>query len=509
MRTAYLILFCLLLLYSADASSQEDKKVKKIDLIDADRMEYNEDLGLDFTRLIGNVVFRHEDILLYCDSAYLYDADNSLDAFSNIHIKVSDSLNIYGDSLRYNGNEKIAEMHHNVRMIDNQITLTTDHLTYNLKEKTGQYYDGGKIVDPENTLTSKKGFYYSEIKDFFFNDSVVLVNINYTIYSDSLIYNTQSEVSRFYGSTEIISDENYIYCEKGWYNTLNDEAEFTRNALMHNNKQKLEGDSIIYNRLSGRGFAYHHVTVTDTIRNSLIKCHYLNFDNKEQYTLATQQAQLIQIEGSDSLFLHADTLMATFDTLTEKVKELYAFHKVKFFRTDMQGMCDSLVYNYADSLIHMYYKPVLWTEDKQISADTVYIQISNDLIDKMHFRTSCFMISSDDSTEGRFNQVKGLNMTCFFTEGELYKIAVYNNAESIYFLREDDGKRIGINSALCTNMEIRIEDRQISEILFLDKPVATLFPEGEITGNDLLLKNFRWMENYRPKNKSDIFIYIP
>jgi len=479
--------------------------VKKIDLVSAENMIYDQSKG-DFTLLIGNVIFQHEEILLYCDSAHLYDATNNLEAFGSVHIKASDSTNIYGDSLKYDGNIKIAEMHKNVRLIDNQITLTTEHLTYDLKAKTGKYYDGGKIVDPENTLTSIKGFYYSEKKDFFFNDSVVLVNVEYTILSDSLIYNTASEISRFFGPTTITSKENFIYCEKGWYDTKNDNAEFTKNALLKNEGQQLTGDSIYYNRIKGLGLAYRNVTIVDTTRNSVVKSDFTKYDEKNQFSLATGNALFIQIdEHNDSLFLHADTLIGTFDTATRKAKIMYAFHKVKFYRDDLQGRCDSLVYNYADSTIRMYYDPVIWTDNNQLSADTVAIQISNSLIDKMFLRKASYVVSCDDTTESRYNQVKGINMTGYFVKGELKKIHVSGNAETIYFMRDGSERKIGINKAIATNLDIYITDEKITSITFLEDPVATLYPDKELSKQELFLKNFRWLENFRPKTKTDIF----
>ncbi len=501
---AFFLFFSLFILPSV-LFCQEKTGVKKIDLISAENMIYDQSKG-DYTLLIGNVIFQHEEVFLYCDSAHLYDATNNLEAFGTVHIKASDSLNIYGDSLKYDGNTKIAEIHKNVKLIDNQITLTTEHLTYNLKAKTGQYYDGGKIVDPENTLTSIKGFYYSDIKDFFFNDSVVLVNVNYTILSDSLIYNTASEISHFYGPTTITSKENYIYTEKGWYNTQKDIAEFTKKSLLKNKSQSLTGDSIYYNRIKGLGLAYRNVTIVDTSRNSVVKGNFVRYDEKNQYSLATGQAIFIQIDDKkDSLFLHADTLVGTFDTTTQKAKTLFAFHHVKFFRDDMQGRCDSLIYNYIDSTIQMYYDPVIWTEKNQLSADTVIIQISNGLIDKMYLLKSSYVISSDDTTESRFNQVKGINMTGYFSDGDLKKIHVSGNSETIYFMRDGNEKKIGINKAISTDLDIYITNEEITAITFLEKPVATLYPDKDLSQKELFLKNFRWLEEIRPKIKTDIF----
>ncbi len=487
--------------------AQEKSPPKKIDLVGAESAMYDKAKG-EYTLLIGNVIFKHENIMLYCDSAHLYSEENSIDAYSHVHIKASDSVDIFGDSLRYDGNTKIAEIHKNVKMIDNEITLTTEHLTYDMNAKTGQYYDGGKIVDPENTLTSKRGFYYSDTKDFFFNDSVVLVNMDYTITSDSLIYNTASEVSHFYGPTHVTSKENNIYTEKGWYVTKKDIAEFSKNNILKNKSQTLTGDSIFYNRLLGLGLAYRNVTLFDSSRNMIVKGNFIHYDQKKQYSLATDSALLIQIdEQHDSLFLHADTLVGTFDTITEKARIMFAYHKVKFFRNDLQGSCDSLVYNYADSTISLFRNPIIWTEDKQLTADSVKIQLANSLADKMYLNRACYLVANDDSVKSRFNQVKGTNMIAFFDKGELRKIRVFGNAETIYFMREDDGRKTGINKAISTDLSIEISDSHIKSITFMDKPIATLYPDKELGVKDLFLKNFRWLEKYRPKDKTEVFIW--
>jgi lipopolysaccharide export system protein LptA len=478
---------------------------KKIELLDGDNMSFDKQRGENVNRIIGNVIFKHDDVLLYCDSAYMFTDDNSVEALGKVHIKVNDSTNIYGDSLRYNGNNKIAEMHKNVRMIDNQITLTTNHLSYNIPKKTATYYDGGKIVDIENTLTSKKGIYYSEKKDFFFRDSVVLVNPDYTVRCDTLLYNTGSEISYFFGPTTIVSKENYIYCERGWYDTKKDKSEFRKNAYMRNDRQTLAGDSICYDQITGKGLAYRNVTITDSIENVLLKGQFARYEQKQQFSVVTDHAQMIQVDGTDSLFLHADTLKATFDTTNQKAKILFAYRQAKFYRPDLQGMCDSLVYRFSDSTINMFYDPIIWSEDKQLTADTIIIQTANRQIESLSLRNSSFVITVDDSTENRYNQVKGVNVKCCFEGGELRKIFVYEKSETLYYMREDNGNRIGVNQATGRNLEISVVNNEIASITFLEKPVGTLFPDKELNEKDKFLRNFRWLDMYRPYSKTDIF----
>jgi len=87
--------------------------------------------------LKGNVIFTHEGTLLFCDSAYFFQKENKINAYSNVRIKVSDTLDIYGDTLIYDGNTKIAEIINNVKLVDNNTTLTTNYLNYNRNSGIG------------------------------------------------------------------------------------------------------------------------------------------------------------------------------------------------------------------------------------------------------------------------------------------------------------------------------------------------------------------------------------
>ena len=202
--TKYSLLLILSLLSLYSFSQKKSKITYEADILRTHASDKN------IIVLVGNVVFNHEGDLLYCDSAYFHQEQNKIDAFSRIRIKVSDTLNIYGDILNYDGETKVAEIFNNVRLVDNQTTLTTNYLNYNRQSNIASYNKGGKIINKENVLTSKIGYYFTTPKQFFFKNEVVLVNPKYTITSDTLMYNTITEVAYFYGPTNIRSKENYI-----------------------------------------------------------------------------------------------------------------------------------------------------------------------------------------------------------------------------------------------------------------------------------------------------------
>lgn len=479
------------------------QKIRKVELLNANTLEYDESRGSGVRRLIGNVAFKHDSVYLYCDSAYLYSEKNSLDAFGNIRIEQGDTLTIYSDFLKYNGNQRFAQLDKNVKMIDDDVTLTTPHLDYDLNTQIAKYYSGGTIVDTANTLVSKKGFYFVDKKEFFFKDSVTLTNPKYILKSDTLMYNTTSETSYFFGPTTITGDSNFIYCENGWYDTKNDFCQFKKNSYLRSKNQTLSGDSLCYDRKKGYGQAFKNVTIIDTVENITIKGNYGYYYEHPEKSMITDSVLLIQVIDNDSLLMHADTLFGTTDS-TGKYKIIYAYHHVKLFKSDIQGKCDSLVYSFKDSVIHLFHDPVLWSDENQLTADTIHLKTGNGVIYSIHLINTAFIISAVDTI--RYNQIKGKIMTGYFMDNTLYKVAVDGNSETIYFAQDDKEAFVGVNKAAASAMLIFLKEKTFDKISFLDMPAATFYPLKDLQKPDTFFTDFVWRETERPKNKNEVFV---
>jgi lipopolysaccharide export system protein LptA len=326
------------------------------------------------------------------------------------------------------------------------------------------------------------------------------------------MYNTETEVSYFYGPTKIISKENNIYCENGWYDTRNDIAQFNKNAFYNNKEQTMSGDSLYYDRTNGIGKAFNNIVLTDTVQKIIINGDNAYYNEKKGKILITEKACLAKIMDKDTFFLHADTLRAYFDS-SHTEKTLLAYNKAKFYKSDMQGISDSLVYTFKDSTITLYKKPVLWTQENQLTADTISIVIGKEKIRRMYLYNSSFIVSMDDTLQAklksidsiRFNQIKGRNMIGYFENNELKKITVIGNGETIYFVRGDDGAMIGVNKAESAKMNIYVDNNAINKIVFISSPTATLYPEKDLAPKDLVLRDIKWYKDKRPANKHDIF----
>ncbi|MCK9218509.1 MAG: hypothetical protein M0P47_00480 [Bacteroidales bacterium] len=494
--------FFLTIFFQFAAVSQETTKIQ----YSGNSLRFNKEIGQGVQRIIGNVVMNHDSAFLFCDSAYMNEAENKVTAYGNCRIKLSDTLNLYSDSLHYDGNTKIARAHSNVRLVDNQTILTTDTLVYDRKTQIAQYDYWGKTVNAKNVLVSHHGYYYTDKKEFFFKDKVIMINPDYSMFSDTLKYNTVTEIAYFYGPSHIISKnkEDSIYCENGWYNTRNDIARFHDRAKIYHESSYLTGDSLYYERKMGYGQVFRHAMLIDTIQNILLLGNYGEMWRSKGFAYMTDSAVSIMVDKKDSLFIHSDTVRSTFDT-AQNIKNLFFYNKVKFFRGDLQGMSDSLVYHAADSVLLMYKEPVIWSGKNQLTSDSIQMSFRNGHADSLKLYNSAFIILKDDSV--RFNQIKGRNVLAKFRDNDIYKVLVQGNAETIYYVREEDKNLIGINTAVSSDMLIFLEKNEIKSITYITNPDAHLYPEKMLPIQERKLKNFKWLEERRPTKKSDIFIW--
>ena len=321
-------------------------------LLHADTVSYDKDvMKADAQFLEGNVSFRHDSSYMYCDSAYFFETTNSLEAFSNVRMEQGDTLFVYGNYLFYDGNTQIAYLRENVRMENGEVTLFTDSLNYERIPDIGYYFEGGLIVDSLNQLSSFYGQYSPGTKLAVFNDSVRLENQNFTLYSDTLHYDTESKIATILGPSIIVSDSGTIHSSRGWYNTETSTALLLDQSEIYSGDKILIGDSIAYDRDAGFGEAFGNMCLRDTVQKVMLEGQYGFYNERTEYAFATDSARFLEFSQGDTLYLHADTLEMT--TLDSTAREIKAFHGVRFYRTDMQGVCDSMQFNTRDSILYM------------------------------------------------------------------------------------------------------------------------------------------------------------
>ncbi len=495
--------FAVIILFSTLNSYAQTKD--KVQLEQANDLIVESKNGREVRKIIGPARFRQKETLLYCDSAYLYPATDFIEAFGNVKIVQGDSVTVTGNKGTYDGNSRLAKMYGNVVMNDRKMTLNTEQLDYNMNTNVAYYPSNGTIVDGENTLTSVIGYYNTKTKIFDFRQNVTIVNPKYTLTSESIIYNSNSKVAYFTSLTRIVGENGTLVAKEGDYNTESGVSNFKGRSTIEYSKYTLTADVINHDKLNEIGYAEGNVVLVAKEDSTVIEGDIGRYFGKQGISRVYGRAVAKNIMSRDTLYLTADTLLSVEDK-EKKTRKMFAYNHVKIFKSDLQGKCDSLVYNYTDSTITFFRDPVLWNNDKsQLRGDTITVQLANHKIDRMFLRTSAFVISLD--TLENHNQVKGRQMVAYFDKkSKMERVTVNGNAENITFVLNDANTDIrGMNKMESSNMIVRLQENKVKQVTYLNKPEGAFIPPHEIEGPATRLKGFNWRIKERPA-KQDVDI---
>lgn len=251
-----------------------------------------------------NAVYEHKGSTLAADSGDLYKDDignEFFEAHGNIVITQPSGTVIQGTHLHYDASSQHAVLTKNVKMVDDQSTLTTNYLTYNLRSQQGTYTGGGRIVGQGDTITSQRAYYFENTKDAYFNNKVVVRNESTIIYTDSMQYNTMYRDAFFFGPTTINGRKGEkLYTEKGTYNTAFGVAKFNKNNLYTEGSRFLKGDSLFYDRNTGLGEAFRNVLFVDTLDKFYASGEYGKYLESDQSILMTNKPLIKYVVRTDS-----------------------------------------------------------------------------------------------------------------------------------------------------------------------------------------------------------------
>lgn len=530
-----IILFIGCWLLAIGCIAQDTTKTSLVYLEHSQTLSFDEKRLPDAQILNGDVCFRHDSVLMFCDSAYFFEKENSLHAFGHVHMVQGDSLEGFSDVLYYNGNTKMARMRQHVRLIHQETILTTDSLNYNRAKNIAYYFSGGMIQDDLNTLTSTWGQYTPDNHQAIFRGDVKLVNPNFVLTADTLGYNTESYQSDLVGPTKILYEkETTILSTNGWYNTQTERSMLlNRSRIIHTDGMTLVGDTIYYDKHHGYGQAIGNIESIDSTNQMTLYGQYSEIWEDLNKGYVTDSAMLLDWSDSTTFtYMHADTLWTEEvpykiyslrpndsiwvdsvltaippDTLWKDTtyQLLRAFYHVRVFRDDLQAVCDSASYHGRDSLLTLLGLPICWNGENQISADQIDVYIKNNTIDYIHGIENTLAVKRDGLEE--FNQMVGKEMFAYVRNGEVYLVDVQGNAETIFYPREDDGSYVGLNRTQSSFVKLYITEQTIDHVVFTTATNGVMIPLDQVLQEERTLSGFFWAEDERPRKPGEIFLH--
>ena len=519
-RLVYLLLFCLLACYASPFLFAAKKKTrraaspkvedKRIYLVHANVLHYDQWRNRDAQILNGKVQFRHKGATLFCDSAYFYEASNSFEAFGHVKMYQGDTLSLFSDYAFYDGNDAMAIARNNVELKNRQTTLYTDSLNFDRLYDNAYFFEGGKMVDGKTTLVSDWGEYNTKTKKAVFNYDVRMRNKDMYLTTDTLYYDTRTSMAEIVGPTDITTGGSHIYSERGYYDTKNDRSRLLDRSVLTNQGKKLIADSIWHDDKTGISKAYYNIVFTDTVNKNKLTGDYSEYDDATGYAMCTDKAVVMDFSQRDTLFMHADTFkIFTFHQGTDSVyRKIHAYNKVRAYRIDVQAVCDSLVYNSKDSCMTMYRDPIVWNNNQQLVGEEIQVFMKDSVIDHAHVINQAFSTEQLPDREN-YNQISSSEMFAYFKGGDIHEAQAKDNVLIVYYpVDESDSSLIGLNYTETTELRMFMENRKMKKI-WMPKAEGTLYPMSQIPPEKKFLPGYAWFDYIRPVSKKDIFVWRP
>jgi lipopolysaccharide export system protein LptA len=560
-----LIGFICLLAFSGKSQAQNRKKVQ---ILHCDEGAYNERIVANAQRLLGHVNITVDGALMWCDSMYSYTNNSvdafgnvhivrgdTLNMYADfIHydgttklakarrnVKLIDKqVTLTTDSLDYSMINDLASYNYSGTVKDTTNVLTSIIGQYYVNEKKAYFKTKVDVVTKDYKIKSDTLIYFTNTRKVFLEGPTHIFNEKDTLYAEYGWYDSMKGVSRLTKKPRIWNAKQNVKADSIFYEKEKGEGL----AIGHARIQDIEnsiivvGNRVQYNDITKIAFAtdsavliqysetdslYLHAdrlrTMPDTTKNK--KIDLLAKDRKPDLkplgkippsNIPATESLSAKIPQSDSLKVNQmipDTLaVKKVDSLAVKPPKdprlVLAYNKVRFFRKDLQGKCDSLAYWSKDSTIQLFSDPVIWSGKNQMSANYIEMINRSKDPDEVLMKEEAFIVSMEDDSI-RFNQIKGKNMVGFVRKNQLYKIDVNGNGQSNYFAHDDKGGIIGLNKAESSNIIIYMNDGKVKKIAFIKSPDGELKPMADIEEGDKLLPGFRWLSEIRPLNKDDIF----
>jgi len=513
----------------SESNTAPGDSLLEVQILGAKKLEFrtvNDSTKLQI--LAGNVRLKQGTSLFYCDSCVINNNTRTFEAWGRVHINDSDTANMYANHLRYLIDKRIAYLDGGVKLSDGKGELTTPDLEYDMTSNIGIYTHGGKVINKKTVLTSREGYYYADLRDVYFKKNVELKDPVYYLKTDSLLYNTETGLARFIAETFIKdSSGRTIQTRDGYYNLTTGQAEFGQNPIVQDGPRRYTARRILSNDSTGIVQLIGDAVVSDSSQGTTIVAGLILQDRKNEKTLATNKPLMIIKQDDDSIYITADTLFSArltdlYGSKDSVVKDtvkgtkvvsinekdstnryLEAYHNVRIFSDSLQAISDSLFYSFKDSVFRLFQGPVIWTNNSQITGDTVLVFTKNKKAERMKVFENSFMVNRLDPEV--YNQIKSTRMDGYFSNGSIDSVRAAGFAECIYYIQDEDSAYTGINESKCDILDIYFANEELQKVVFRSAVTGTIWPIRQKDPREMRLKNFQWLEERRPKTKYELF----
>jgi lipopolysaccharide export system protein LptA len=494
----------------------------------------------------GNVhIIQGDSLHLYGDKMF-YDGDTKLANFVGNVKLIDKSITLTTEALDFDLATNIGYYTNRGKIIDTANVLTSVIGRYYSNLNMFFFKDSVVVTNKDFILRADTLKYNSQTERAFIVGPTTITGTEKdgVLYSERGWYDTRKNIAELYKASKITNKSQVLEADTLFYDRASGNGRGKHRVTLSDttNKVVIKGKIGVYNEITKIGYVtdsamfiqygkkdtmYMHadtlLTKPDTIQTKpdIIKHKPVTTLNKiiphKSDTILTKNDSL-QFKA-DSLRVKPDSLQVKVDTpqikadllpvkdVTPVIKSnddkfFMAYRHVRFHKIDLQGQCDSLGYRMKDSTLLMFYDPVLWSQQDQMTAEKIQFISKNPDPDIARLENNAFLVMSEDSV--KFDQISGKIIIGQIFDNKLRIADVNGNAQSLYYLK-DKNRYSGMNRLISSKIKLHLTENQIDSIRFYPKPEGKTIPIKELQPDDIHLDGFVWRESERPINQFDLY----
>lgn len=503
----------------------------------------------------SNVYMYEGDTLqMWCDSLR-YDGNSMVgELFDNVVMR-HNATELHTEYLVYH--REVAEAHY---PYGGWIADPQNHLVSDL----GWYYPNTRLALFRNSVVMRTYDFknYPEVTPPAVPDvDATDYRPEATLYSDTVDYSFLTSDATIIGQSRIEHDTATLYTTYATTNTASKQTWLYQRSYVVSPGRYTTADTLFYDGVAGYGNGWGRFFAHDSIQHMRIEGDYAHYVDTPQVMTVTQRALALEFSGPDTLYMHSDTIRAftsynemharikldsltVCDTLqtrhtvpsvdslgrdtllevlvdtvlvrkvaqfkdsayTDTIHYVACFFNVRYYRNDMQGVCDSLNYNAHDSLATFVGNPVMWNGQYQITGDTIFAYMAGKGLDRALVHNQAFLTQQHDTIH--YDQIAGKELVCLFDSAKIKQMDVSGNVQTIFYPEEGKAPNtslIGLNQVVGSYLRVIFAQQKMQQLCIWPQPVGSLTPLHLVTPDILYLDGFRWIGYLRPTSPADVF----
>ncbi|MDE3143088.1 MAG: hypothetical protein KGL19_02965, partial [Bacteroidota bacterium] len=411
----------------------------------------------------------------------------------------------------YYGDTRDVYFTKNVLLIDPEYKITTDSMLYNINTEITNIVAPSIITSGKRIIKTKDGYYDVKNKKGNFFQRPFIDDSTYTFVADQMAFDDSTGFGEAQG--------NAVYRSKdstGGYDIIanNIKTNKKKNSFLATQKPilflKQDKDTIYISAdtlYAGKVSDLRKTRTVPVVRDTVQKDTSAKKSSLQDSSLQDSSLQVAKKKVKDSRLQDTSLQVAKkkikepVDSSTDRFFE--AYHHVKIFSDSLQALGDSLFYSLEDSTFRLFKDPVAWTQENQITGDTIYMFLENRKPQRLYVFENAMAISKE--SKDYFNQVRGTTMNAYFKEGKInYMRTKGSPADNVYYAVDDNKKFVGVNRSTSSLIEVYFEDGKPQKVVFVNNLTGTMYPMRQVNHNDIRVRKFKWLDDKRPKTKLDI-----